>query len=239
VHNIDLMQFIVPLTFLAIWALTSLFNREAQPLPPRPGGRPLGAGGPRPGGPALPPRPPARGPESLSLPGDPTLRWPSPAAADRPALRRPESLPDDDLLIIRSEPARPSTPAPPRPGGAAPQRRAPRGRAPAPASPKRAEPALARTLSGTSGQGIAPQVNRHLELAPLTKEPTIAAAAAAPIGSPATVTTTPPVVRSPLLLAGVDLRSYLGSPTKLREAVILFEVLQPPLARRGPRNRPL
>src|SRR5436190_34588 len=31
----NLFQFIVPLTFLAIWALTSLFNREAQPLPPK------------------------------------------------------------------------------------------------------------------------------------------------------------------------------------------------------------
>jgi len=42
-----LIQFIVPLMFLAIWALTSLLNRDAQPLPPRPG-RPPGAGGPRP-----------------------------------------------------------------------------------------------------------------------------------------------------------------------------------------------
>ena len=43
-----LLQFIVPLTFLAIWALTSLLNREAQPLPPRPGRSPV-PGGPRPG----------------------------------------------------------------------------------------------------------------------------------------------------------------------------------------------
>ncbi len=43
-----LLQFIVPLTFLAIWALTSLLNREAQPLPPRPGRTPV-PGGPRPG----------------------------------------------------------------------------------------------------------------------------------------------------------------------------------------------
>ena len=40
-----LLQFIVPLTFLAIWALTSLLNRDAQPLPPRPGaGRGPGPG---------------------------------------------------------------------------------------------------------------------------------------------------------------------------------------------------
>ena len=41
-----LIQFIVPLTFLAIWALTSLLNRDAQPLPPRPGRAPA-PGGPR------------------------------------------------------------------------------------------------------------------------------------------------------------------------------------------------
>ena len=44
-----LIQFIVPLTFLAIWALTSILNRDAQPLPPRPG-RPPGPGGMRPPG---------------------------------------------------------------------------------------------------------------------------------------------------------------------------------------------
>ncbi len=44
------LQFIIPLTFLAIWALTSLLNRDAQPMPPRPGvGRSPGAGM-RPGG---------------------------------------------------------------------------------------------------------------------------------------------------------------------------------------------
>ena len=33
----DLMQVIVPLTFLAIWALTSLLNREEKPPARRPG----------------------------------------------------------------------------------------------------------------------------------------------------------------------------------------------------------
>src|SRR5438045_4143210 len=35
-----LIPFIVPLLFLAIWALTSILNRDAQPLPPRPGRAP-------------------------------------------------------------------------------------------------------------------------------------------------------------------------------------------------------
>ena len=46
-HIDNLFQFIVPLTFLAIWALTSLFNREAPPLPQRMG-RPQPPGGPGP-----------------------------------------------------------------------------------------------------------------------------------------------------------------------------------------------
>ncbi|AMV39449.1 hypothetical protein [Planctomyces sp. SH-PL62] len=44
-------QFIVPLIFLAIWALTSLLNREGQPLPQRPA-RPGGRPGPNALGPA-------------------------------------------------------------------------------------------------------------------------------------------------------------------------------------------
>src|SRR4051794_15293960 len=64
-----LIQFIVPLTFLAIWALTSLLNRDAQPLPPRPG-RPPGPGGPRP---------------MNRAPGQNPQRPPGPVAPARPA----------------------------------------------------------------------------------------------------------------------------------------------------------
>ena len=44
--RLDLYQYMVPLAFIAIWALTSIFNRETQPLPPRPV-RPGGPNGPR------------------------------------------------------------------------------------------------------------------------------------------------------------------------------------------------
>ncbi len=33
--RVEVFQFIVPLAFLAIWALTALLNRDAQQLPPR------------------------------------------------------------------------------------------------------------------------------------------------------------------------------------------------------------
>ena len=82
-----LIQFIVPLMFLAIWALTSLLNRDAQPLPPRPG-RPPGAGGPRPltsmpgqteprsPGPGTPVQTPASSPLA-----DPQTMWPGATSA--------------------------------------------------------------------------------------------------------------------------------------------------------------
>ena len=72
-----LLQFIVPLTFLAIWALTSLLNRDAQPLPPRPGaGRGPGMGPAR-GGPGGGSRR-RRGPS-----------WRDPGVPRRPAGRPP------------------------------------------------------------------------------------------------------------------------------------------------------
>ncbi len=43
-----LIPFIVPLLFLAIWALTSILNRDGQPLPPRPGRAPGTGLGPGP-----------------------------------------------------------------------------------------------------------------------------------------------------------------------------------------------
>ena len=70
-----LLQFIVPLTFLAIWALTSLLNRDAQPLPPRPGaGRGPGIG-------------PARGGVGGGF--SPSTRGDLTRPASRPLVRRP------------------------------------------------------------------------------------------------------------------------------------------------------
>src|SRR5215472_16137044 len=91
-----LLQFIVPLTFLAIWALTALLNRDAQPLPPRPN-RGLGPGGPR-AGVALPPagRGDLTGPERSRGGGRPlssSSERPAPARwAGSPARGQPSGL---------------------------------------------------------------------------------------------------------------------------------------------------
>jgi len=45
----NLIQFLVPMIFVSIWALTSLFNREVQSLPPR-AARPPRPNEPKPGG---------------------------------------------------------------------------------------------------------------------------------------------------------------------------------------------
>src|SRR4051794_1340206 len=102
-HIDNLFQFIVPLTFLAIWALTSLFNREAPPLPQRMG-RPQPPGGPGsgPGGAIV---------RSEALSRDPSLRWTPPGASDRSAVRRPTGRSDDEIMIIE-ETRRPAAPSP-------------------------------------------------------------------------------------------------------------------------------
>src|SRR5262249_37789374 len=113
-----LIQFIVPLTFLAIWALTSILNRDAQPLPPRPG-RPVGPGGQRPPN-RLPgqldPRPAQPLPEPLPAafsafgerPAGLTGSAVAPASQMAPVARpRPRQLPnmDDAIVYIENDPA--------------------------------------------------------------------------------------------------------------------------------------
>lgn len=204
----DLFQFIVPLTFLAIWALTSLLNREAQPLPPRTG-RPQGPSGPR-SGPVNPPR---------------------------PLERRPANRGDDDILIIDSEPRRgPAPPAPRPPAAPSAQRRGNRSRsAPAPA-PRRQETPTPRALTAAMVQESQGQLGRQLELSPLLKiqaplsTPVSQESAA---GGQA-----PPVSTAGLMpLSTREIQTLITSPARLREAFIVSELLSPPLALRGTRPR--
>lgn len=104
-----LIQFIVPLTFLAIWALTSILNRDGQPLPQRPQ---------RPGGPRPDPaeearrrRERARAAAERSWEG--AGERPSPAGPPRPEPRRPSPPPIPNAADGgRPRPQRPARPAP-------------------------------------------------------------------------------------------------------------------------------
>src|SRR5579875_2178350 len=257
-----LLQFIVPLTFLAIWALTSLLNRDAQPLPPRPGaGR-----GPGPG----PARGTAGGGFSPSTQGDPTgpVRSSSPGRpasspiADRAAPARWSSAPvqgrpapvgsragDEGIVIIESEtrpvtgsssfsPSAAASGRSARTTGPAARRGAARARS-TPVTPiKPMEPERPRALTGLVGQSLAQKKARPLDVAPLSTP--IAPITSAPLTT-ASQTHAPEVARTAApqdapSLSTDDLRAMLASPKRLREVALLGELLQPPVSLRAPRR---
>ncbi|MGA2704529.1 MAG: hypothetical protein ABSH35_25965 [Isosphaeraceae bacterium] len=254
-----LIQFIVPLMFLAIWALTSLLNRDAQPLPPRPG-RPPGAGGPRPldlnrmpGQPE--PRSSGLGslvqaPASSPLADQQTM-WPgatsAPTARERAVQRPPLQNMEDAIVYIENDPTRRGTTRPassPGPAAgassgsrlprAAQQRKGTRGRAGTTSSAPgqgRAEPKTHRALSDQVNQSMALQRNKPLEITPLFTS-------LAPLSLPLSQASVAPRVQqergtaNPVTLSGLDIRKMLSSPGKLREFALLTEVLQPPVSLR-------
>ncbi len=246
-----LLQFIVPLTFLAIWALTSLLNRDAQPLPPRPGRAPGAGGGPRPGmgAPLVGRGEPAGSSRSqgASRPAAPAAersapaRWAAPPAQARSLEAGRSGGPDEGIVILESETRTsqgstssfsPSSAATARAARSTASRRsAARGRAPQAASPKSIESERPRVLTGLVSQPLGPKKGRTLEIVPLSTPIT-------PLGSPLTQQTTPNLPHATTnkprpTLTSSDLRTMLASPAKLREIALLGELLQPPVALRG------
>ncbi len=257
-----LIQFIVPLMFLAIWALTSLLNRDAQPLPPRPG-RPPGAGGPRPLN-RLPGQPEARPPglgTPMQSPASPPLggqqtMWPSASSAtisrERAVQRAQLKNVEDAIVYLENDPARRGTTRPASASGTAAgtssgsrlprgvqQRKGTRGR-PATTSGAlgqgNAEPKTHRALSDQVNQSMALQRNKPLEITPLFTS-------LAPLSLPLTQASAAPLVQqergtaNPVTLSGLDIRKMLSDPGKLREFALLTEILQPPISLRPRRNR--
>lgn len=217
----DLLRAIVPLSFLAIWALTSLFNRDAKPLPPRqPMGGPLGP---------YPPRPmpgegfaPGRQPQA-ELPREPSMRW---GTVESTPARRP-AAPNDDILIIR-EPARPSPPTRDREGP--PRRNRSKSQPPRKPEPEPTQAALGGAVRQSVNQhGLKPMVVTPLSVSTTTES---ANAARADLRQPPTVSGLPTGSGLPL--------TFLKDPARLREAFMLNVILGPPIARSGPRsnNRP-
>jgi hypothetical protein len=226
----NLLQFIVPLTFLAIWALTSLFNREAPPLPQRMGRPqpPGGPGGPGAGGATF---------RTEALAREASLRWATPGSVDRAVVRRPPGRPDEEILIIE-ETRRPAGAPVARSAAGAGPRRSGRSR-PAAQPPKRPpEPPAARPLGGalsTSAPLTAP-INRPLELNPLALPASPLHAAPHDL---ARSVSEPTRQAGRTTVAGEDYRVLLSDPSKLREAIVLNEILQPPLALRPRRPGPV
>ncbi len=243
-----LIQFLVPLAIMAMWALTSLLNKEAQPLPTR---GTASNTGPRHG------RIRRVAAASRSAPRDSSLRPP------RSSVRRLSDGPkgihqldpdpfavgvaDEGFMIIgpdnRGNRPQPSSGAQPATAGSGRNSRGPqtrRGSRARPASitgpPRPKEADHQRALTSLVNQSLAQKKNRPLEITPL-------AASLAPIASPLTQTSLGTTIEHPgsyqlhTALTSTELRGMLGTSSKLREIALLSELLQPPVSLRSPRHR--
>ena len=212
-NNLDQMiRLIVPLSFLAIWAITSLFNRESKPTPIRPpGANPLG------------PRP-----------GEPTMRWgpppPGNSPTNGPVRRGARNGDDDDILVIRSNtPARPGQTRPNQGGGGAIGLRRGAKVKPVAAPAKRAESVSTRPKLA----GVTQNVNQQLTRSMLDLSPLITAAPSATSTTVGLSTALSAPAKSTYIVPSTVLAISLRDPTRLREAFLVNELLQPPLALRG------
>jgi hypothetical protein len=238
-----MIQILISLGILALWALTSLLSRETQPLPPRPG-RPRPAEGPRPS-PSF-----ARNDLAAANPA----RASSDRLSDRGAAAalspRSQSalgtLGNDDIRILESDPrfARSlssssvsvSSSAPPARTSRSPSRRGSCVRS-APSPTSTAAQARPRQLSSQINQSMARAANRPLEITPLDLPLASLASSLIPLGARASFEPASFHEVGPSL-NGKSVRAMFGSPEKLREITILTEVLKPPVAlRQGRRFR--
>jgi hypothetical protein len=222
--DLEMVKAAAPLILLAIWALSSLFRNEAKP---QPGGHALG---PRPGGPLHPPgaRPGARPGTAMSR--DPAMRWGNPPGTEG-LPRRPPGRPNEEILIIRSETNRGGRPPAPRPGpGSAPPKRGTRSKAAPATAAKRSEPTSARPAVDQPGSLVSQHVEQTIEGQSLSN--TTRANAAADAVTALYDARPKSANRTPLY----DLQSLVGSAEELRKAIIVNEVLQPPVAMRNRRR---
>jgi hypothetical protein len=252
-----LIQFIVPLTFLAIWALTSILNRDAQPLPQRQG-RPPGPGGMRPTGrppgqvdplrpggglPNRPPVPPGAGERPAAWTGLGAPPAPPPAPRPRPRVNTLEEA----IVYLENEQAAQGSgrPAMGQPGSAgarplrgSPSRRGGRTRTGVSSSTlqPRTDPETRRALTDQVNLSLAKQRSKPLELSPLNAPMTSLTSS---MSHPSITTQMaqfakpgPAAVRPP---SALEIQKMLAAPSKLREVFMLAEILKPPVAlrRRG------
>ncbi|WP_435019049.1 hypothetical protein TA3x_001043 [Tundrisphaera sp. TA3] len=138
-----LIQYLVPFSFLAIWAITSLLNRETKPTPAR---RPM----------------PER--SRPNRPGEPTLRWGAPpgeSAPGRMTLGR-----EDDIVILSSETA---TPPRRRQGQSGGTRRTARVK-PSASGPRKLEGTSTTPLVSGVNQNVNQQLATAVDIQPLAMD---------------------------------------------------------------------
>lgn len=162
--------------------------------------------------------------------GNRPSNYPSARPVDRrnvPA-GRPSSQ-NDEVMIIRAEPKRPPAKTPP-PG----RKNQTRGRAAGGQPGRRNESTAASQNRVLTGGALVSDVNqsltRPLEMKALGDQ--LASESTPPAVTSSLTTGTPPA-------SALDLRGALKDPTRVREAFILIEVLQPPVSQRGKSVRSL
>jgi hypothetical protein len=209
--DLDILKFMVPLAFLAIWALTALFTREAKPLP----GRIQAPPNPYAPRPASAPNLTRTTPVERS---QPTIRW-SPQGTPAPVPRAGGN--DDDIVILES--TRQVRPGTNQGRGVAPARRS-RSK---PAPPAKPAPVAPPKLAGTGvSQSVNQQLSSSMPIAPLTVQhsPTIVQSVASSVQRDE---------GSDIALHRLGaIRAMLYDPARLREAILINEMLQPPVALR-------
>lgn len=227
-------EFIVPLIFVAIWVVTWVLNREAQPLPPRQGKR-------------LPP---------YDEPGDQT-NWAGPINDSTGVFRqesstitpnaksfsrpvRPEASLDPREPILYTEPVKERAPesnganSPTRPARGHQSRKGGRSKGalgarakhrPAPEQTRELTQKVFNSLSQIKGRGIELKP-LNLPLSPLTSIP-LTQSGGLPRDLPSRIAD-----NSRLSLRSESLQTKLKDPAKLREILVWHELMQPPLALR-------
>jgi hypothetical protein len=203
-----ILRAIVPISFVAIWALTALFNRESK---------------------GFPARPPGSMPQGGLKPGDPTLRWAPPSGSSQTIVRR-VPIGDDDILIIPSDPSRPTRVAPARSSQAAGSRRQVKGRQTS-SPPRKVEPTASRPKLAGVSQNVNQSLARPMDLSPLS---TIAPMATSSSTDLANAPSAPSKTSAVVTIS--TLRPLMNDPVRLREAFIVNELFLPPLSLRGRRG---
>jgi hypothetical protein len=204
----NILKAIVPLAFLAIWALTAVFNKEENKLPPRASGPP-NPYGPRPG---IPPRA-----ASTAAERSPTLRW-GPQNVASPS---PKPGGDEDIVILDA----------PRTARTIQPRNPPARRTRTkPATSIAAKPATIVPSKIDLGN-VTQSVNQQLAM-PLMMEPLSAPLTG--VGSRPTLSSPATAVdhKAAATVRAISISASLSDPQRLREAILINEVLQPPLALR-------
>jgi hypothetical protein len=192
-----LIKIIIPAILLIFWVASNLFNRENKQT--------------------------AAKDRASAIVNRPTAYQP-PRPPDRrrvaPQQTPPRYVPqNEEVMVIRAEPNRPQG----RPAQSA-KRNAGRGRTASAAQARRVELPAAPRNRELLGGNVAADMNRSLELRPLTQ--TMASAGSTnSTASTASVDVLSATNAPALFLALLD-------PVRVREAFVLNEILQPPLSRR-------